>query len=569
MSTAAGRQTRCVRGPLAALALALAALAAAGGCTATGPVSARGTAAARTAPAPARLPAAVTAVMNQPRYANASWSLAVTDLDTGKTRYGLHPDQLAFTGSTRKLFSVGLALNQLGAGHRTTTPVYRTGTVDAAGVLHGGLDLVGAGGLDLVGAGDLTLGGRRTASGGLAFTDFDHNDANNLGTAILTPQDPLHGVNALARQVKAAGITAVHGDVTIDDRLFPAYRVPNNDLLISPTMVNENMIDVTVTPTRPGQPATIDYRPKTAAVRVIGTVRTTAAGTKATVSLPQVDGPSGQQVTGLVTCVAKPGCTARVSGTIPVDYTAPLSARRSFVGTFRVEDPAAFARTAFIEALRRAGVTVSAPAVAANPTRTVPASYSPENRVASLVSPTYAAQAKLILKVSLNLGANLALTQYGLTHGQKTLAGALAAERKAVIAWRIPATDFTFPTNGSGSPDSQATPRAIVDLLAAMSHTRGADIFKHALPVLGVDGSLAHTGTDLAAKGHMFGKTGTTITAGKLEAQNIAGYLDTRHGHRLAFAICLNHYGPIAGLDDVAQVFTDEAAIANALYESD
>jgi PBP4 family serine-type D-alanyl-D-alanine carboxypeptidase len=544
------------RGGIAASLLAVATISCA--CTAGSPAG-HGTAAART---PGRLPVAISAVMNEARYAKAGWSLMVTDLDTGATRYSLHPDQLAFTGSTRKLFSVGLALDQLGADHRTTTPVYRTGAVDDAGVLHGDLDLVGAG--------DLTFGGRRTADGGIAFTDFDHNDANNLGTAILTPQSPLRGVDELARQVKAAGITAVAGTVVVDDRLFPAYRVPNNDLLITPTMVNENLIDVTVTPTRPGAPAEIDYRPKTAAVHVVGTVRTTARGTKPTVALPDVAGSRGKPIVGLVTCSTRPGCTARVSGTIPVGYRAPLSGERSFVGTFRVEDPAAFARTALIQALRRAGIAVTAPVVAANPVAKLPATstYTRARRVAALVSPTYAEQVKLILKVSLNLGANLALTQFGLAHGQKTRAGALAAERTKLLALHIPAKAFDFPTNGSGSPDSRATPRAIVDLLTAMSHTPVADAFKHALPVLGVDGSLAHTGTDMAAKGHVFGKTGTTISDGRLEAQNIAGYLDTRSGHHLAFAICLNHFGPLKSIEDVTKVFTDESAIADALYES-
>ncbi|MEO6826901.1 MAG: D-alanyl-D-alanine carboxypeptidase [Microbacteriaceae bacterium] len=539
---------------IAATVLAIGAMTAVTACTGGG----SGT---TTSAAPDGLSDAITAIMEQPRYDKASWSIEVTDLDSGKSLYSANPDRLAFTGSTRKLFSVGLALKELGADHRTTTSVYRSGPLDGSGVLHGDLNLVGAG--------DLTFGGRRTADGGLAYTDFDHNDANNLGTAILTPQDPLAGVDQLAQQVKASGIHAVDGNVAIDDRLFPAYRVPNNDLLITPTMVNENMVDVTITPTTPGQPAKVVYRPESAALKVVSTVLTTAEGTEPTVTLPKVAAPSGQEVTGLVTCVAQPGCTAQVTGTIPVGYTAPLSGEHSFVGTFRVEDPASYARTTFIEALERAGVTVSAPAVAPNPSDTLPASTANTrtNRVASLVSPEFGAQAKLILKVSLNLGANLALTQFGLAHREKTLADALATERKAIVGLKIPSAGFDFPTNGSGSPDSRATPTAIVDMLTAMSHTDVADTYKKALPILGVNGSLAHTGTDMAAKGHVYGKTGTTITGGKLEAQTLAGYVDTAAGHRLAFAICLNDYGPIGSIEDVTTVFTDEAAITNALYK--
>jgi PBP4 family serine-type D-alanyl-D-alanine carboxypeptidase len=548
------------RSPRALVTVAAAALALVSACTTADSSDSPSTAGP---PRSGDLPATVTAVLDQPQYANASWSLLVTDLDSGQTLYAMDPDQLAYTGSTRKLFSVGLMLDELGAGHRTTTSVYRDGSVDPTGTLHGNLVFVGAG--------DLTLGGRRTADGALAFTDFDHNDANNLGAAILTPQDPLAGLDAMAAQVKAAGVTRIDGDVVIDDRLFPAYRVPNNDLLITPTMVNENMVDVTVTPTTPGRPAKVDYRPKTAALRVVSTVRTTAAGTEPTVALPEVTGPGGQPITGLVNCVGTPGCTAHVSGTIPVGYEAPLSGEPYFVGTFRVENPDNFARAAFIESLRRAGITVTAPAVAHNPVGKLPTAttYDRAQRVAALTSPPLAEQAKLVLKVSLNLGANLSLTQYGLAHHQPTRAGALAAERETLTGrLRIPGEAFDFPTNGSGSPDSRATPRSIVELLGEMSRTKVADVYKHALPVLGVDGSLAHVGRNLAAEGHVFAKTGTTITGGKLVAQTLAGYVDTRNGRRLAFAIFLNHYGPIGSIEEVTQVMTDQAAIVNALYES-
>lgn len=113
------------------------------------------------------LPDAIAAVMTKPRYANATWNLFVTDVDTGETLYELRPDQLAFTGSVRKLFSVGLALRQLGADHRFSTPVYRRGEVDARGVLHGGLILLAAA--------DLTLGGARDLTAHLLRSPWDHN----------------------------------------------------------------------------------------------------------------------------------------------------------------------------------------------------------------------------------------------------------------------------------------------------------------------------------------------------------------------------------------------------------
>jgi D-alanyl-D-alanine carboxypeptidase/D-alanyl-D-alanine-endopeptidase (penicillin-binding protein 4) len=509
---------------------------------------------ATTAAADTSLPAGITSVMRQPRYAKSTWNLLVTDVATNETVYELDPDHLALTGSVRKLFSVGLALRQLGADHRFATPVYRRGTVDAQGTLRG--DLI------LVAAGDLTFGGRVTADDAIAFTDFDHNDANNLGTAILTPYDPLHGLDALAQHIRQAGIRSVTGDVVIDDRLFDSFRVPNQNLLITPIIVNENLVDVTIAPTLAGEAATVTWRPHTGAFGVEARVTTTAAGTPDTVTL------SGD---GRVECLGTAGCSGMVGGDIPEGFRAPLSGRPDLVQAFRIENPAAFARTAFIEALQRAGVTVTASPVAANPADKLPVAdaYLPDTRVAQFVSPPYAGYARLILKVSLNLGANLSLMLFALAHGKRTIADALAVERRTLIdSVGLQPGSFDFPTNGSGSPDSQASARAAVRMLTAMAKGGAAAVYRTALPILGVDGSLAGSGVDLPGKGHVFAKTGTTITEGVLKAQNLAGYIEAKSGRQLAFALFLNDAGPIRSISDVAAVLEDEAAITSAIYQS-
>lgn len=530
----------------------------AGRTTGTGTTGTTGTALAA-----ADLPADIKAIMAKPRYADATWSLLVTDVETGESFYALNADQLSLTGSTRKLFSIGTALNELGADHRVSTPVYRKGTVDPQGVLAG--DLV------LVAGGDLTFGGRRIDADTVAVTDLDHNDANALGTAQLTPQDPLYAVDHLAEQVKASGITSVRGDVVIDDRLFEPYRVPNGNLLITPMLLNENQVDVTVTPTQPGQPATTEHRPKTAAFAVDSAVVTSAPGTKATIE------PSGK---GLIECIGTPNCSGSLTGEIPQGYEAPLTKQSSFVGTFRVEEPTSFARTAFIEALQRKGVTVTAPAVAPNPRALLPdaTSYTPDARVGEYRSPPFAQDAKLVLKVSLNLGANLSLSLFGVEKGERTIQGALAAERRTLVDdYGIKGDQFDFPTNGSGTPDSQAAPRALVQFLAKMHSSPVAGAFQGALPVMGENGSLATTGTSLPGKGHVFAKPGTTISAGpdgetlQLKAQNLAGYIETRSGRKVAYALMVNDAGevhPETLTADVGEVFEDEGTISSIIYES-
>lgn len=508
--------------------------------------------AAPAAARPAPLPAEMVRIMAKPRYAHANWGLFVKDVRTGRTYYSLHPNQLNFSASTRKLFSVGVAMDSLGARHRETTTVQRSGD-----------------NLVLRAAGDLTFGGRRIDDDTVAITSFDHNEAKALGTSILTPQDPLYALNRLAQQVRAAGITSVPGDIVVDDRLFEPYRVPNGNLLISPMMVNENLVDVTADPTAPGAPAAVAYRPHTSAFGVDGTITTTAAGTPAKVQLSD---------NWRISCIGQPGCLGTVSGSLPVGYRAPLSHEPSFVGTFRVEEPAAFARTAFIDALERAGVAVAAAPVAANPRDLLPASrtYPAGAQVAAYRSAPYAQIAKLILKVSLNQGANLSLSLFGLQHGQRTIQGALRAERHTLVRrFGIPPTGFSFPTNGSGTPDSRATPRALVTMLRAMARSRNAAPYAAGFPILGVDGSLAHYGEDLPARGHVLGKTGTTAGPTpdgegiEIKAQNLAGYITTKSGRRLAYALMINDIGEVEDIEaGVGETVRDQAAIANALYEA-
>jgi D-alanyl-D-alanine carboxypeptidase/D-alanyl-D-alanine-endopeptidase (penicillin-binding protein 4) len=244
-----------------------------------------------------------------------------------------------------------------------------------------------------------------------------------------------------------------------------------------------------------------------------------------------------------------------------------------------VDDPNAFARTAFIEALERQGVSVAAPAVSGNPTAVLPDSfgYPDATTVASLLSTPYSQHARLILKVSLNLGANVSLSLFGLEKGARTRDGALAAERQTLIQdFGVPGEGFLFPTNGSGSPDSQASPLAIVSLLRAMAATPVGQTYQQCLPIMGIDGSLANTGTTLPGRGHVFAKTGTTIGPGadgdlQLKAQNLAGSIETRSGRKVAYALMVNDAGPVdlEHIDrDVGEVFEDEGLISSLIYES-
>jgi serine-type D-Ala-D-Ala carboxypeptidase/endopeptidase (penicillin-binding protein 4) len=80
----------------------------------------------------------------------------------------------------------------------------------------------------------------------------DHSYADQLPGAVEPPGNPFAALNELARKVRASGIARVNDNAVIDDRLFNSY-AGFPDGLVSPMWVNENLIDLLVTPTSVGQ----------------------------------------------------------------------------------------------------------------------------------------------------------------------------------------------------------------------------------------------------------------------------------------------------------------------------
>ena len=119
-----------------------------------------------------KVPSEISEIFSKPLYKNALWGLRVVDTESGQVLIDLEPTHPFYIGSVRKVFSVGLLLNEIGAAHTYDTPVYRQGTVDKKGVLDGSLVVVASG--------DLTMGGRTKADGTLDVTGMDHNEAKPL-----------------------------------------------------------------------------------------------------------------------------------------------------------------------------------------------------------------------------------------------------------------------------------------------------------------------------------------------------------------------------------------------------
>lgn len=506
---------------------------------------------------PTSVPSDIQAIFDAPRYKDATWGLRVIDLKTGETLINLKPRHQFFIGSVRKVFTVGELMNEIGPGHTFNTSIYRQGTISRAGVLYGNLILVASG--------DLTMGGRTNADGTIAIPDFDHNEANALGNAELAKPDPLAGYAALAHQIAVSGIRQITGEIIIDDRLFKPYHF-REEFDLKPIFVNDDVVDVKISPSDPanvGELASIEDRPESAALAVDNAVRMTAPGTDIDIdpSLPQ--------------CIGQPDCTVKLTGDLPLGFVPPLTGKYPLIRTFRIVDPSSYARTVLIEKLSAAGVAVDAPTVEPNPSQLLPPknSYEPKMRVALLEGLPFSKDAKLINKVSYNIGADTSILLYGLTQGVDNMKAALAVEKKNLLKnYGIRPSEYSF-VDGSGGGETIAINPAVTRFLADMYGRATFPDYFASFPILGVDGSLA-TVTDFEsdetlapAKGQVHAKTGTFIPIGSslIKGQAFAGYINARSGRKLAYQLVVNDV-PFKSIDDVIQVFQDEGTISAILW---
>jgi serine-type D-Ala-D-Ala carboxypeptidase/endopeptidase (penicillin-binding protein 4) len=465
------------------------------------------------------LEARVEAALNTPGYQSAHWGLLVVDARTGQVVYQRNADRLFCPASVTKLFSTAAALAEFGPDHRFVTPVVRRGDIKD-GTLHG--DLI------LVARGDPCLGGRTGPDGTLLFEDDDHIYAGGNFKTVLVPADPLAGLDHLAREVRESGIKAVAGNVLVDDRLFEsAPSSGSGPTRVSPIMVNDNLVDVVVTPAaRAGEPAKVETVPATAFVAMDAQVETAPEGTRPRVEV-RTAGPR----------------RFTVRGRLPVGH-------KKAVKVYEVEEPAAFARALFIEALRRRGVAVSASPLGENDAAALPPkeAVAKLTKVAEYTSPPFREYIKVILKVSHNLHASALPLLIAAHHGQATLEAGLRREGELLKGLGIDVATISFGGGAGGSRADLVTPRATVALLRAMAKRPDFSAYEEALPILGRDGTLATPAEPTnPVWSHPPPKTGTYWVGDGLSGRAVltskalAGYMETASGRPLVFAFFLNN----------------------------
>jgi PBP4 family serine-type D-alanyl-D-alanine carboxypeptidase len=459
-------------------------------------------------------------ITERPEFLHSHFGIEFYSLDDSSVLFAQNAGKLFVPASTTKLLTEGTALQLLGPEYRFHTRVYRAGPLAPDGTLTG--DLV------LVAGGDPNLSNRIQPDGTLAFENHDHSYGGSPDTRVV-PGDPLAVILDLANQIARRGVKRIRGRVLVDISLFPeGEHEGGTNVVISPIIVNDNVLDVTLGPgAAEGAPASLRVSPATSYAAFLNQVTTGASGSRIQINfssdLANPDGTHAVAVTGSIPL-----------GNPPIVFAYP------------VPQPSLFARIALSESLARAGVAVETPASAPAPDfKVLAASYTDENLIAQHISPPLSEEIKVTLKVSQNLHASSTpyILAALLAHNSDKQAG-FDLEHEFLAGAGLDLSGAA-QSDGAGA-DAFFTPDFMVRYLAFMSRQKNFPVFYGALPILGRDGTLWNIQIDSPAAGHVRAKTGTFTVYNALNknvivtGKGLAGYLTTKDGRHLAFALYVN-----------------------------
>jgi serine-type D-Ala-D-Ala carboxypeptidase/endopeptidase (penicillin-binding protein 4) len=461
------------------------------------------------------LRAKISEVLAKPELSSAMVGIKVVSLDNGRVLFEENAAKLLRPASNMKLYTVAAALDRLSPDYRFSTSIYANTRPDASGVVHGNLIIYGRG--------DPSLAAR--------FNNGDY----------------FKGINDLADRIVAAGVKRVEGDLVGDESYFvgPKYGSGWNweDLTwyygaeITPLTANDNALDLFVKPGAAiGQPALVTTGPPDPLLTIVNKVTTSAKGSRRDISIHRGLGEN----------------TITITGSIPLEdrgYTGGIGiSHPGLLFVYMLRSSLAQKGVTITGASRVSGATVNPAPITGVPISGTNGSATPtfQNEIATMQSPPFSVIAANTLKPSQNLYTELILRTLGkVTPPPATMTNlsptseelGLEAVRSFLKTVGLRPEALVLDDGSGLSRNDMITAEASVQLLTFMSKHRYGTVFRDALPVGGVDGTLRNRFKGTPAENNVRAKTGSLSSAASL-----GGYLTTAGGEKLAFSIMVNNY---------------------------
>jgi D-alanyl-D-alanine carboxypeptidase/D-alanyl-D-alanine-endopeptidase (penicillin-binding protein 4) len=108
---------------------------------------------------------------------------------------------------------------------------------------------------------------------------------------------------------------------------------------------------------------------------------------------------------------------------------------------------------------------------------------------------------------------------------------------RTLASWGITAADVAYRDGSGLSRHDYLTPRAVVKVLDVMRRSPHAALFRDALPIAGVDGTIRSRMRGTPAEGNVRAKTGTLD-----KTRSLSGYVTTVNGRVLLFSMLANNF---------------------------
>lgn len=428
-------------------------------------------------------------LVTAPEFANAHWGVLIVNPATGDTLYSRNAGKLFMPASNQKLLTGAVALARLGPDYRFRTEVGAT-VPPRDGVL----------------AGDLVI----TGYGDPSVSDHALTDAM-LPLRAIADSLFARGVRRVTGNLVAGG-DALPGPVlgfgwAWDDLEYP-YSAGVDELLF-----NEGFSRVVVhAGARAGDAVRVRTLPARSFPEVQVQARTVAADSGVRRSVAVTHGAAGGTVV--------------VSGAIPAGDSAVLSITH--------RDPNTAYLAALREALTERGITVEG--------TLVPRSDGGATRADSawftMASPPLRELMPRLQKPSQNQIAELFLRVLGLeVTGEGSADSGRRVVERQMAEWGAVPGGYVVRDGSGLSRHDYVTPETIVRVLAAAQRDTAFQVFYDALPIAGVDGTIASRMKGTPAAGNVRAKTGYID-----RARSLSGYVTTADGTPLIFSFLSNNW---------------------------
>jgi D-alanyl-D-alanine carboxypeptidase/D-alanyl-D-alanine-endopeptidase (penicillin-binding protein 4) len=465
------------------------------GCASAGVGRSGGTAGTR-----AELRHAIDSMVAQPKFSNAHWGILIVDPERGDTIYSRNAGKLFMPASNQKLVTGSVALTLLGPDYQFRTAYAARGPIEG-GVLRG--DLV------VIGRGDPSMS--------------DHMRGDVMQALRAVPDSlRAHEVRYVSGQLLRAGDAfpdSWHGFGWAWDDFDFAYSAGVDELFF-----NEGMFQVTLRGgQREGARATTSVRPDIGypSLRaMLTTVRRqdSVRAADGTMRPPRLRSPSASMDSATNVVTIKGEMYPNDSTTIDVAYRDPGLA---YLHAIR--------KTLADQALTVEGGLDSRP---------------PRDTVAQLdtlfvmKSPPLREILPALEKPSQNQIAEILFKTLGLERtGVGSADSGRAVIERQLTAWGIAPASFAVRDGSGLSRHDYIAPDAIVRVLDVMRKSPNFAAFREALPLAGVDGTIANRMRGTAAAGNVHAKTGFVD-----KARSLSGYVTTANGRVLIFSLLCNNW---------------------------